>query len=157
MPKLKYTNFDGLYEEEGRGDFDLSGDGAIFGHREKIKTSTANNTLTLNDSGKTIMVDGSTTHTITLPSAAAGVWFKFYCTDSTAAVNIAQAAAGEDFFGTIFSAQGGTTNGTADADNTKIVISTSATVGDWVILQSDGSFWYVQGNTYANSSVTFSD
>mgnify|MGYP003325860969 CR=1 FL=1 len=99
--------------------------------KESTVTTTADKTLTVSDSGKTIFLDGSTTHDVTLPAAATGLTFTFFLVDATADVDIVQAAASEDFVGNITAHNG---KDTASASDTKIIFDQSggAAVGDWV-------------------------
>ena len=111
-----------------------------------IKTTTADVTLQVADSGKTIFLDGSTTHDVTLPAVSnKGFEAVFILTDATADVDIVQAAATEDFVGLIVDGAG--TKDSATAFDTKIIFDQTggATVGDMVSLVSDGSNWYVNG------------
>jgi hypothetical protein len=121
-----------------------------------VKTTTANTTLTAADSGKVIFLDGSTTHDVTLPSAATGLNYHFILVDATADVDIVQAAATEDFVGTVVDGAG--SSDTALAGDTKIIFSQSggAAAGDWVKLVCyNDDDWMVAGNCDAAGGVVF--
>jgi len=124
--------------------------------RKKVtKTTTADTTLTAADSGKTIFLDGSTTHDVTLPSASTGLTFHFVLVDATADVDIVQAAATEDFVGSITAHNGKDTAVTGD---TKIIFDQTggAIAGDWVTLTCyNDDDWYVQGNSSTSAGVVF--
>ena len=122
---------------------------------QSTKTTTADTTLTAADSGKTIFLDGSTTHDVTLPSAKTGLTFTFFLVDATADVDIVQAAGAEDFVGNITAHNG---KSTAASGNTKIIFDQSggATVGDWVqITCYNDDDWYVVGLSNQATAVVF--
>jgi len=119
------------------------------------KTTTADTTLTAADSGKVIFLDGSTTHDVTLPSAASGLNFTFFLIDATADVDIVQAAATEDFVGNITAHNG---KDTAGASDTKIIFDQTggAAVGDWVqLICYNDDDWYVVGLSNTAAAVVF--
>lgn len=143
---------------------DISGKSSVAGQGRLPKlrgqinpTSTLTAATTLYDynSGTVYFLDGTTTFDVTLPSAKAGLQFKFVLVDATADVDIVQAAASEDFVGAILDGAG--TKDSAVAGDTKIIFDQSggATVGDWVFLVCDGSKWYVQGNCDNAAGVVF--
>ena len=119
--------------------------GSLSGQRKAVITTTSDTTLTAADSGKLILLDGSTTHDVTLPSAAAGLHFKFVLIDASADVDIVQAAATEDFVGLIVDGAG--SKDAAVSGDTKIIFDQTggATVGDTVSLECNGTNWFVSG------------
>ena len=122
----------------------------------QTKTTTANTTLTAADSGKIIFLDGSSEHDVTLPSAATGLNYHFILVDATADVDVVQAAATEDFVGTVVDGAG--TSDTAVVGDTKIIFDQSggAAAGDWVKLVCyNDDDWMVAGNCDAAGGVVF--
>jgi len=124
--------------------------------KQVTMTTTADTTLTAADSGKIIFLDGSTTHDVTLPSAATGLTFTFWLVDATADVDIVQGALNtEDFVGNITAHNG---KSTAGSGNTKIIFDQSggAAVGDWVQLACyNDDDWMVVGLSNTAAAVVF--
>ena len=128
---------------------------ALQMRKQATKTTTANTTLTAADSGKIIFLDGSTTHDVTLPSAATGLTFTFWLVNATADVDIVQASATQDFVGNITAHNG---KDTAVAGDTKIIFDQTggAAVGDWVQLACyNGDDWMVVGLSNTSAAVVF--
>ena len=110
---------------------------------QSTKTTTADTTLTAADSGKTIFLDGSTTHDVTLPSAKTGLTFTFFLVNATADVDNITAHNGKS---------------TAGSGNTKIIFDQSggAAAGDWVqITCYNDDDWYVVGLSNQATAVVF--
>jgi hypothetical protein len=127
-----------------------------------IITTAASTDYTLysKDSGSTILVTPNDVN-VTLPSAEAGLHFTFILTGdySTAACTIVQAAASEDFYGTLYGSSQAE-SATADADvavsaNTKVSFTTGGKAGDHVQLVSDGTGWYVAAWATVYTAITF--
>jgi hypothetical protein len=128
---------------------------SLAGLKERTLTTTADTTLTVSDSGKTIFLDGSTTHDVTLPPAATGLTFTFFLVDATADVDIVQSAAAEDFVGNITAHNG---KDTALSSDTKIIFDQSggAAAGDWVqVTCFNDDDWYVVGLSSTATAVVF--
>jgi len=125
--------------------------------KKPTMTISAATTLTVNDSGKTIFVDGAATLVVTLPPAASGLTFTFVLIDATADVSIRQNTATEDFVGTIIGGAG--TSASAVGGDVEITFNGTGTavVGDWasVTCYTDDD-WYVQGGCAATAGVNFS-
>ena len=102
-------------------------------------SAASSHNLEIGDSGKTYLVHCSVARTINLPAAAEGASYKFIVTDSTAASTI---NAESGVIQGVFTDDNDSTN---VSDTTTITIGTSAAVGDWVHLVSDGTNWYVSG------------
>ena len=102
-------------------------------------SSASTHNLEINDSGKTYLIHSTVARTINLPAAKAGASYKFIVTDSTAASTI---NAESGVIQGVFTDDNDSTN---VSDTTTITIGTSAAVGDWVHLVSDGTNWYVSG------------
>jgi len=101
--------------------------------------SATTHNLEVGDSGKTYLVHCTRARTINLPAATAGVSFKFIVTDSTSASTI---NAESGVIQGVFTDDNDSTN---VSDTTTINIGTSAAVGDWLSLVSDGTNWYLSG------------
>ena len=153
MPSIKVTAAKGLFQTNGTADVP---NGTLSGHLRCAKTTTSDTTLTAADSGKLILLDGSVTHDVTLPSPQAGLHFKFVLVDATADVDIVQAGSSDDFLGglTNFAGAAGDTPVSGD---TKIIFDQSggAVAGDTVVLECDGTNWFVTGQCAAAAGVVF--
>ena len=117
-------------------------------------------TLAARDSGKLIVMAPNSTE-VTLPSAAAGMYFTIVQSgDYDTAVNLVnQASASEDFVGGVFGSTQGE-NAATDSDkavaaNTKITFSSASLAGDRVHLVSDGTYWYAEAFVSNYAGITF--
>jgi hypothetical protein len=132
----------------------------VLGGVKKAADLTATNTLTAADSGKVLFLNDDTEFATTLPAPAAGLNFKFI---------VKAAPAGADY--TIVTASGAniiiggineletdnTEDGPYDDDADTITFEASVAVkGDWVELVSDGTSWYLTGQTKADGGITLS-
>ena len=121
-------------------------------HQAHIKNVIAVNddgkTLTANDSGALVTLDSSGgTVAVTLPTHAAGLNFHFVQKGATTnAVTITGAT--DTLQGVIFANDG---SGDADAlvitDKTNLLMGTDTVIGDWAKFESDGTNWYVSGQS----------
>jgi len=125
-----------------------------------VKSVSADATLQIADSGKTILMAPNGVD-ITLPSAQKGLEFQIIQSGdyATAVCTIVQAAASEDFYGAVYGSTQGESAGT-DADvgasaNTKITFSSASLKGDRVRLVSDGTGWYVEAFAQNYAGITF--
>lgn len=125
--------------------------GAIFGGGS-ISAAT---TLTANDSGKTYGVSQASAYAITLPTAAAGLNYRFVLTTAGAnAVTIGTASGANHLFGTL-AIDGATTS--INAQDTITFVSGTAVVGDWVeIYGSATGVWFVKASASAAGGITVS-
>jgi hypothetical protein len=138
------------YEKSAAGNYLLKSRGTLV----NCITTTAARTLKEEESGSYVFLDGSVTHNVTLPAVAvAGQYFKFICKDSTAVVNIVQAAATEDFVGML--TDGVSTFDSAVSGDTKIIFATDCLPGDYVECTSDGTNWYVNGECITADAILF--
>ena len=126
----------------GKGLFGSFG-GQKAGVREGLTITTADLTLTANDSGKTVVVNAAATKTITLPAASAGAGMRFTVTHQVATTSgnghLVDPAGTDQVRGNGFTAANG-----------KGAVCTQATsrVGDSITLVSDGvSAWYIESVT----------
>jgi len=106
-------------------------------------SSASTHTLEPGDSGKTYLLDGGdAARTITLPAVKGGLRFKFICTDVTTASTIATNEGTALIKGGILLATAWET-----LAGTTITASTDNVVGDWIELVSDGTYWYISGQS----------
>ena len=122
--------------------------------RYVYQTISTDTTLTMAESGQVIGVNGAAALEVTLPAVAnAGAWFRFVLTDNTAHVDILQAAATEDFVGSVMCLSN---KDTATASDTKVrFASGTALAGDYVEVVSDGASWLISGQSAVNSGLIF--
>jgi hypothetical protein len=138
------------YEKSAAGNYLKRSRGIL----ENTITVTAAKTLIEEESGSTVfMAAGADNVVITLPALNAGQYFKFICKDSTAVVNIVQAAATEDFVGML--TDGVSTFDSAVSGDTKIIFATDCLPGDYVECTSDGTNWYVNGECITADAILF--
>ena len=134
---------------------DVTFTGKVTGNTEVV---TATNVITASESGKTFYLSGGTDYESTLPTAAAGLNFKFVVAAAPTG------DAGYTITGTPAAKIQGSvsTNGAeteangilaADEDNV-IFVNDVAAVGDWVEFNSDGTNWYVSGGVAALAGLT---
>ena len=117
-------------------------------------------TLYSKDSGATILLAANDVN-VTLPSAEAGLHFSFIMAAdyATAVCTVVQAAASEDFYGSVYGSSQGESAGT-DADvagsgDTKITFAAASLKGDRVELVSDGTGWFVRAYAQVYTAITF--
>lgn len=127
-----------------------------------VETLAADTTLTVEDSGKTFLLDNATGEVVTLPALATSNGFR-------AKFIIASAFATDNW--QIASAEGDNINGSiADMGSTVAVVVASGedfinfvesaeTIGDWVevIADTGNSQWIVTGMCAANGGITATD
>ena len=118
----------------------------------KSRALTADTTLLIGDTGKTIFLD-AVGEAITLPPVAdsAGVRLKFVVTAAviTSAWTIVADAA--KVYGSVTEA--GLVQ-LASAETTLTIVHTKAIQGDWIELESDGTNWYLSGQFSVAASFT---
>jgi hypothetical protein len=140
-------------------------DGRIYinrtGTREAIDTDAveilaAADTLTAEESGKTVFLDLVGGFTVTLPAVAVGLKFSFIVKTAPTTAYIIAGAAGDLLIGQAHSSTGGDADSetTAGADQLNFVAST-ALAGDRADFVSDGTYWYVQAFSDADGGITF--
>lgn len=130
--------------------------GAVTG-ASSVETVTATNVITAAESGKTFFLSALAGFESTLPTAAAGLNFKFVV--STAPTSNGYTITGspaDKISGTVAcSGAEDTVNGVtaALADNI-ILVHNVALLGDTVEFVSDGTNWFVTGNVNTFAAVT---
>ena len=110
-------------------------------------------TLSITDSGKTFLLD-AIGEAITLPTALAGLKYKFICQATTATSDWTITAPTSTIYG---SAQVAGAVVAASAENTITLVIAKFLPGDWFSLESDGTNWYVEGSVVTALGVTFTD
>ena len=114
-------------------------------------SSASSHSLGMKDSGKTYFVESTVARTITLPAVKAGLKFKFIMSDTTADSSIATNE------GTAL-LKGAAECGDAHLPlaGTTIVLELAGTVGDWLEMVCDGTYWYVSGHGTHDASFSVS-
>lgn len=111
---------------------------------------TADTTLTVSDSGKTILLD-AIGEAILLPAPKVGLNYKFLVTDAVATSSWTVAATGALISGSVTEA--GLVQ-LAAAETTITIVFTKSIAGDWFTLESDGTSWFVAGQLSVAASFT---
>lgn len=124
---------------------------------ENTEVVTATNVITAAESGKTFFLDAVAGFTSTLPTAAAGLHFRFIV--KTAPTSTGYTITGDPadvIYGTVAcSGAEATINGvTASAADNVILVANQALIGDLVEFFSDGTNWYVTGNVNTFAAIT---
>jgi len=120
-----------------------------------VGTISAATTLKAADSETWYKLDASTGVTVTLPTAQAGLSFRFIVASSFATSNfIIDSAEGDNISGVLV--VNGASVVAADEDQINFV-ATAETVGDFIDIWSDGTNWYVYGIGASAGSITATD
>lgn len=130
--------------------------GVVRAGSMKIGTEavTAANTITADESGKTFFLNSATGFASTLPAPAAGLSYKFIVTTIPTSGNCTVVSnGGSDVI-----------EGIADVDSTLVLaanedsinfVASTTIIGDWVEVVSDGTSWFVSGQSGAGGGITF--
>ena len=112
-------------------------------------SSASSHTLDMGDSGKTYFIESTVARTITLPAVKAGLKFKFIMSDTTADSSIATSEGTALIYG-------GAECGDAylTLAGTTIVCELAGSVGDWLEMVCDGTYWYVSGHGAHDASFS---
>ena len=115
------------------------------------KATASSHSLGMKDSGKTYFLESTVARTITLPAVKAGLKFKFVATDTSADSSIATSE------GTAL-LKGGSEAGNSylTLAGTTIIVESAASVGDWLEMVCDGTYWYVSGHSAAGAGFSVS-
>jgi len=125
-----------------------------MGAKELIETATADDTLTISESGKTIYF-GTAGVDITLPAVAtaAGVVYKFVVSANFATTSMTiLTSGGEDKIYGSLEVAGAVV--LCSAEDTVTFVNTAELPGDWVELRSDGTNWYISGQAGTSGGIT---
>lgn len=124
---------------------------------DSTEVVTATNVITAAESGKTFFLDAAAGFESTLPTAAAGLHFRFIVkTAPTTNGYTITGSPADKIQGTVAcSGAENTVNGVtaSDADNV-ILVHNVALVGDLVEFFSDDTNWYVTGNVNTYAAIT---
>lgn len=159
MPKVTINDSQGLVQSSGSG-VEISSAvtlaGTLAAQRRVVSTLTTGTTLTAADSGKVfLLIQAGTARTATLPAPVSGLNFRFVLkTASTANWSIVQAAAADDFVGTVVDGAGSSDTATS-TDTLVRFVGGTAVAGDEVELVCDGTNWYTRGSCDAAGGVIF--
>jgi hypothetical protein len=126
-------------------------------HVDTVEVVTATNVITAAESGKTFFLSAAAGFVSTLPTAAAGLRFKFIVKTAPTSNGYTIIGTPEDIiYGTVAaSGAEATINGvTADASDNVILVHNQAKIGDEVEFISDGTNWYVTGNVNTFAAIT---
>lgn len=114
-------------------------------------TTALATTLTAADGGKTFILNAAAGAAITLPLPAAGLKYKFVVGAAFATTDWTVAATSAIIHGAV------------DVNSTRVLgagvttvhfVNTAETIGDWVTLESDGTYWYLDGVGQAVGGIT---
>jgi hypothetical protein len=128
-------------------------DGAVAA-KMTAESPTAANVLTAAESGSVFFLNSATGFASTLPAPAAGLTFKFVVsTQPTSGNHTVVTNGGSNVI-----------EGMADVNSTLVLaanedsinfVASTAIVGDWVEVVSDGTSWFVTGQSGATGGITF--
>jgi hypothetical protein len=143
-------------------DFSIENDGlgglqVAKTHVDTVEVVTATNVITAAETGKTFFLSAAAGFESTLPTAAAGLRYKFIvATAPTSNGYTITGTPADKIFGTVAcSGAENTINGvTADANDNVILVHNQAKIGDTVTFISDGTNWYVNGNVNTYAAIT---
>jgi hypothetical protein len=118
-----------------------------------VETITAGKTLTAADNGKTFILGDAAPGDITLPAVASSAGFKIkvicgFAITSAAAVKSAE---GDNIEGALMVAS---TVVDVDAADQLNFVQTAENIGDWVTVESDGTYWYADGRALTTGGLT---
>lgn len=128
--------------------------GATVGSTEVV---TATNVITASESGKTFYLDAVAGFVSTLPTAAAGLTFKFVVKTAPTSNGYTITGTPADVISGTVGASGlaATDNGiNATLNDNVIFVANVALVGDYVEFNSDGAAWYVSGQVNTVAALT---
>ena len=124
----------------------------LYSKYVRIKTVTADTTLTADDSGSIIMMTGNGID-ITLPAAVAGMKFTIIQTENWSTTdNTVVAVAGDFMTGQVAGPDAVAANNGDGADDITCTFEGDTAAGDQITLVSDGTLWYVTGTALAGGS-----
>lgn len=111
------------------------------------ETVTGTRTLTAADNGKTIFLNAATEFAVTLPSPAAGLFFRFIVANApeTASYTVVTAGAAQILAGQVYGSDGGDGDSETDVTATTITfVDGASVVGDSADVWSDGTSWFAR-------------
>lgn len=131
-----------------------------YGPAARIEDVTATNVITAEENGKTFFLNSATEFVSTLPAPFAGGYFKFVvkAAPASASYTIVTHDGSDLIHGCAASAAdaGGSVDTTAGTPaDTITFVDSQAAVGDVVIVESDGTYWYAMGLCSDEDAITF--
>ncbi len=125
-----------------------------------VQALTATTTLTKSDCGKTLLLNATTEFATTLPTPSAGCSFRFIvkAAPSSASYTVLTSGSSNIIIGGINELEVDTgDDGPYDTDaDTITIVDGVAAVGDFIELISDGTSWYLSGQTNKDGGVVLS-
>lgn len=125
-----------------------------------VKTVAAAETLSVTDSGKTIILDAAAGATITLPALAEGLNFRFVVGAAFATTNwVIASSEGDNINGGIMDCGSTPAGVPAAGEDQANFVATAESLGDYVdfICDYNNSQWLVSGQCFTNGGITFTD
>jgi hypothetical protein len=118
-----------------------------------VETIAADTTLTAADSGKTFILNNATGEAITLPAVTNTGWYAKFIVGAAFATDnwTITSAAGDDIEGALMVAS---TVVDVDAADVLTFVASAENIGDWVTVQSDGTYWYADGRALTTGAIT---
>lgn len=128
-----------------------------LGGSSRVETVTTTNVITATESGKTFFLGAAGGFTSTLPAPAAGLNFRFVVSVApTTAYIIVTNGSSNIIKGGVNELEVDTgDDGPYDNDaDTLTFVANVAVVGDYVDFVSDGTSWFIRGQTNADGGIT---
>ena len=157
LPPIQSAGLNTLENVTIGGTLAVTGAATFGSTTENTEVVTATNVITAAESGKTFYLSAAAGFVSTLPTAAAGLNFKFV-------VKTAPTTNGYTIVGTPVAIIQGTVaangaeatiNGVAAVDEDNVIlVANEADPGDWVEFNSDGTNWYVTGQVNTFAAIT---
>ncbi|MBT8449022.1 MAG: hypothetical protein KJO69_05000 [Gammaproteobacteria bacterium] len=118
-----------------------------------VEAITAGKTLTAADNGKTFILSDAASGDITLPAVASSAGFKIkvICGFAITSASAVISAEGDNIEGALMVASTVVDVNAADQLN---FIQTAENIGDWVTVESDGTYWYADGRALTTGAIT---
>lgn len=129
-------------------------DGSVEGATIPSEVITAANTITAAESGKTFYLNSETGSNQTLPAPALGLKFKFVITTVPTSGNMVVKTPSADdnlFYGSV---DVNSTLVLAAGEDSINFIASTCIIGDWISVESDGTNWYITGQSGAAGGIT---
>lgn len=126
------------------------------GFKFRNETLTAAKTLVAADSGTTYFLNLVGEFTVTLPTTAAGLVYRFIVKTAPTTAYIVLSATADNIYGSVNSSSGAAEDTTtADPGDQMNFVASTAMIGDSADFWSDGTNWYARAFTGVTLGVTF--
>ena len=123
----------------------------VLRERTTFKSLTADYTIPAEESGITYLLD-AIGEVITLPAVEAGLNYRFVCTVTAVTTDWTIINGADVMYG---SAEVAGAIVACSAKDVVTLVVAKFLPGDWVFLESDGTNWYVSGETVTAAGCTF--